>query len=97
MYPYIRAAYHLTNSHFKRPLLFHEVSKLNLRASLTDVDMLGVVNNGRQMTLMDLGRIDIVTRTQLSKLILKHRWNMVIGGTHITCLLYTSPSPRDRG
>lgn len=45
-----------------------------------DLDLNGHMNNGRYLTLMDLGRVDLVARLGVARTLLKRRWNPVVGG-----------------
>jgi acyl-CoA thioesterase FadM len=60
-----------------------ERSVIRLRAGIGDMDLYPEVNNGRQLTLMDLGRIDVAARTGLMRVIRERRWNLVAGGSSI--------------
>ena len=106
-----------------------------------DLDLFLEVNNGRQLTLYDLGRMDFSMKTGFSRELKKQQWGLVVAGSTVryrkrirgfdavvmytrwvgcddrwfymeqsmwvkgvpassvllrTCLLYTSPSPRDK-
>jgi acyl-CoA thioesterase FadM len=37
------------------------------------------MNNGRYLTIMDLGRLDLMFRTGLGRVILKRRWRPMVG------------------
>lgn len=54
-----------------------EVSVLHLRAWLSDLDLSLHVNNGRYLTMMDLGRLDLMVCAGLWRPILKHRWTPI--------------------
>ena len=45
-----------------------------------DIDPWMELNNGRTLTLFDLGRVPLGIRTGLDKVVLKHRWGMAIAG-----------------
>lgn len=51
----------------RSPLGIHDVGRLNLRVVLTDLDVLGHMNNGVYFSLMDLGRMDLMIRAGLWK------------------------------
>ncbi len=51
------------------------VSRLALRVWPNDLDLFAHVNNGRYLTLMDLGRLHIAMRSGLLKAMRKHRWH----------------------
>jgi len=83
MYPYLRVLKILLTSRSKPVLDFQESSVLNLRAGFLDVDNYGEVNNGRQLTLMDLGRYDLGARVGLLNLIKRKKWGLAVGGSSV--------------
>ncbi len=48
-----------------------------------DIDTYGHVNNGRYLTLMDMGRLEWGLRTGIGREILKRRWSPVAGAATI--------------
>jgi len=58
-------------------------SVLTFRVWLNDVDINGHMNNGRYMTLTDLGGVDLMMRTGLFKFLLKHKWRPIIASVSI--------------
>ncbi|MGH7591786.1 MAG: thioesterase family protein [Gemmatimonadales bacterium] len=60
-----------------------DASRLGLRVLPTDLDPNWHVNNGRYLTLMDLGRIDLVIRIGFLRLVFRRRWMPVLGGAVI--------------
>lgn len=60
-----------------------DAGRLQLRVLPTDLDPNWHVNNGRYLTLMDLGRIDLVIRIGLLRPVFRHRWMPVLGGAII--------------
>lgn len=56
-----------------------EESVLNLVVWPTDLDLNLHMNNGRYLSVMDLGRVDHVARTGLLRLIVRNRWQPVLG------------------
>jgi len=58
-------------------------SVVAFRVWLTDIDLNGHMNNGRYLTLMDLGRIDLMIRTGLAKVSLRRKWRPVVGSATI--------------
>ena len=83
MYPYYKAAKVLIRSKFKPGLKIDDESILYLRSGFSDIDMYPEVNNGRHLTLMDLGRFDLAVRTGLIGLIRRKNWGLVVGGASI--------------
>lgn len=81
MYPYFRTIKTILSAKYRSSLNFGDSGILNLRAGLTDIDHYGEINNGRQLTLMDLGRYDLGVRGGLMKLISEKKWGFAIGGS----------------
>lgn len=64
---------------FFRPALKPlDESILTLRVRPTDLDINAHMNNGRFLTVMDLGRLDLIARTPLGKTVVKFRWQPVV-------------------
>lgn len=59
------------------------VSTLRFRVWPTDLDLSLHMNNGRYLTLMDLGRLDFLVRTGLWRPLLRHRWTPIASGIAI--------------
>jgi acyl-CoA thioesterase FadM len=53
---------------------------LRLRVLPNDLDTNLHMNNGRYLTLMDLGRVDLMIRTGLFRAIMREKWMPVIAG-----------------
>lgn len=80
MYPYLRVLRVLTSAVFKKKLDLNGVSELKLRVWLNDCDTYPEMNNGRHLTLMDLGRYDLAFRSGIMKMAGRKRWNFVVAG-----------------
>ncbi len=65
------------------PLGVLETSVLEFRVFPNDLDINFHMNNGRYLTLMDLGRLDLVVRTGLGKEALRQRWRPIVGSAFI--------------
>jgi acyl-CoA thioesterase FadM len=52
-------------------------SALRFRVWPTDLDTSLHMNNGRYLTIMDLGRLDFVVRTGLWRPLVRHRWTPI--------------------
>src|SRR4051812_43699660 len=65
------------------PATLLEETTLELRVRPSDCDLNLHVNNGRFLTLMDLGRIDHAGRSGLIGLFRRERWNPVAAGATI--------------
>lgn len=54
------------------------------RVSLGDLDTVGHMNNGRYLTLLDLGRTDLMVRSGFWSQVKKRGWFPVVAGLSIT-------------
>lgn len=66
------------------PLAPHAVSRITLTTLLTDLDIVGHMNNGRYLSLFDLGRFDLLTRTGLWAILDANGWYSVIANATIS-------------
>ncbi|MGI9526726.1 MAG: acyl-CoA thioesterase [Weeksellaceae bacterium] len=80
MYPFLRFFYNQYKSK-RKPKLNHifEESTLNMTVWPTDIDLFMELNNGRYLTLMDMGRFDIGHRIDLFKIMKKRKWSLMVG------------------
>ena len=68
---------------FKKPLGLLDSAELRFRVFPNDLDIYGHMNNGRYLTLMDLGRMDWIWRTGLGRAARKNRWNPLVASSTI--------------
>ena len=54
-----------------------EASRLSFRVWLHDLDPFGHMNNGRYLTIMDLGRTDMMVRSGLARAAYTQRWTPI--------------------
>jgi acyl-CoA thioesterase FadM len=66
----------------RRPLA--DVFRIRLRVLPTDIDMLRHLNNGRYLSLFDLGRWDMLERTGLTMLLRRRGWYPVVSSATVT-------------
>ena len=83
MYPYLRSARVLLAAQFGQRLKFDGESVLRLWIGLGDIDIFPEVNNGRHLTLMDLGRFDLAVRSGFWKTIHREGWGLTVGGASV--------------
>jgi acyl-CoA thioesterase FadM len=62
---------------------FNEEVGIDYRVWPNDLDLNMHMNNGRYLTLMDLGRLQLMMRTGLAIHILKNGWMPVLGGASV--------------
>lgn len=61
-----------------------DVSTVRVTTLPTDLDLLRHMNNGRYLSLMDLGRWDLLVRTGLMDAMKEHGWYAVVSAETIT-------------
>ena len=87
MYPFLRYSKSIVSAVIAnkkgRSLDLAQTSEVMVRCSLTDLDPMLEMNNGRVLTVYDIGRTDFIIRTGLGKQLFKHRWGMVVAGSTI--------------
>jgi acyl-CoA thioesterase FadM len=54
-----------------------DASVLRFRVWPHDLDIAAHMNNGRYLTLMDLGRLDVMVRSGLWREVLRHKWTPI--------------------
>lgn len=64
---------------------------VTFRVLPTDVDLNGHMNNGRYLTIMDLGRLALFSRAGLLGPALKNRWRPVVGASTMRYLRVLRP------
>jgi acyl-CoA thioesterase FadM len=81
---WFRLFWYLLNG-WRRPSLVlpAQVSSLTFRVLPTDLDVSLHMNNGRYLTIMDLGRVDLMLGSGLLKLLLQHGWTPIASGINI--------------
>lgn len=62
----------------------NEVGRVRVRTLPTDIDILGHMNNGRYLSLFDLGRWDLLVRTGMADVMKRNDWYAVVSAETIT-------------
>ena len=83
MYPYLRLASTLVASRCKSRLSMWDKAVMNLRVWPTDLDPYLELNNGRYLTLMEMGRWELAERCGLLPQVRQRKWGFVVGGASI--------------
>jgi acyl-CoA thioesterase FadM len=83
MYPFIRLMSVYLKSRKAEKLNTTETDESIFRVMPWDIDMFFEMNNGRVITLYDLGRFALANRTGLKKILLENRWGLVVAGSTI--------------
>jgi len=71
-------------------------SEINSRVWPLDLDANMHMNNGRYLSIMDLGRLDLMVRLGMMKTVLKNRWMPVLSAATIRYRLPLDPFQRFR-
>lgn len=79
----LRLFWIILESFFRKRLHPLSESVLHLRVLPNDLDLNFHMNNGRFLSIMDLGRLDLLIRTDLAKALLRHRWQPLVGSVNI--------------
>ncbi|WP_052699926.1 acyl-CoA thioesterase [Martelella endophytica] len=83
MYVWARLLTTLAKAKFAPPLSPpEETSSVVLRVWPHDLDLNLHVNNGRYLTFMDIGRMDLLFRSGLGRRMLKEKWQPVLTGVN---------------
>ncbi|AIL12339.1 hypothetical protein IM40_00490 [Candidatus Paracaedimonas acanthamoebae] len=70
-------------SFFRTPLDFFEISIVSFRVVPTDLDLNLHMTNSRYLSVMDLGRLDLLLRSKGRTFLFKKKWQAVLGASHI--------------
>lgn len=76
---YLRLLMILLSSKWRSAMLPLDTSVITLRVLLNDLDLNRHMNNGRFLTIMDLGRMDLLKRTGTLNLAIENRWMPIVG------------------
>ena len=68
----------------RRRLSLWDESRTPFRVTLTDLDPLRHVNNGKYLSLLDLGRLDLLLRSGAWRTYAEHGWYSVVSAQTIT-------------
>ncbi len=83
MYPISRLLKISFQARKRSPLKFGDTSEITFRCRPWDLDMFLEMNNGRVLTLLDLGRTDLAFRSGLIKQLKKNRWGLAVAGSSV--------------
>lgn len=83
MYPFLRLAFQLAVSRAQVPLGPFDTHVSHHRCWPWDLDMFLELNNGRTLTIYDLGRIPAARRAGLIRVLRQNRWGMTMAGASV--------------
>jgi acyl-CoA thioesterase FadM len=78
----------------RSPLSVRDVGRLELRVTPDDLDVLRHMNNGVYLSLMDLGRVDLLTRAGIWQKFKKLGWYPVVAAQTISYRKSLNPGQR---
>jgi len=84
MYPLLRLIRVVVKSQFQEKLSFDNdyTDKVNLIVLPQDIDPFMELNNGRYVTLLDLGRYSLGARVNMGSFLKRNKWSLTIVGTY---------------
>jgi acyl-CoA thioesterase FadM len=80
----LRTLLTMIRSRRKSPLDFREVGRVTMRVMPNDLDILRHVNNGIYLSLMDLGRMDLMTRSGKWQALQQRGWYPVAAAVTVS-------------
>lgn len=83
MYPVIRTIKTLIRAKKSPALGLTSISSMQFYCRPWDLDMFMEMNNGRILTLYDLGRLDLAVRTGLMAQLQSRNWGLVVAGSTV--------------
>ena len=83
MYPFVRLAKEILNARRQPKLPFDGTHISHHICWPWDIDMFGEMNNGRVLSIYDLGRIPLAFRIGLSDALRQNRWGLTMAGCSV--------------
>lgn len=83
MYPFFRLTKTIIKALLSSKILFNEASEISFRCRPWDIDPFMELNNGRALTLFDMGRFDLIIRSVLGEKIRQKKWRFVVAGSTV--------------
>jgi len=83
MYPYLRLAKVIATALLGQPIELDGVSRLQFLVWPLDIDIYPEMNDGRHLTIMDLGRADFAIRSGILKAGRERGWSLVAAGASV--------------
>jgi len=80
---YVRLFIILFMCKWRKPLKALGTSTVILHVLPNDLDLNWHMNNGRFLTIMDLGRMDLLQRSGILKMAVKNKWMPIVGNAEI--------------
>ncbi|TAG12614.1 MAG: thioeseterase, partial [Rhodobacterales bacterium] len=81
MYPFIRMVTEMARARRMPPLGLFETHVSTVTCWPWDLDPWAELNNGRTLTLYDLGRLPLGRRTGVERVLRSRRWGLTVAGS----------------
>lgn len=83
MYPLLRMLVLMRRAKKQATLAVTDIDESSFTCMPWDLDPFLEMNNGRVLTLYDLGRFNLAIRIGLMRVIKKHKWGLVVAGSTV--------------
>lgn len=83
MYPFLRLAYHTFKASKLKDISIFDTHECTIRIQPQDIDIFNELNNGRILTLFDLGRLPFGYRVGLMTAMKKRGWGLTMAGASV--------------
>lgn len=83
MYPYLRTLIKLATAARAAPLAVDGTDRITIRVLPGDLDGFLELNNGRAITLYDIGRFTLAARTGLLREVRRNKWAFAVAGSFV--------------
>lgn len=67
----------------EKPIAIHDCVETPIWCMPWDLDIFFEMNNGRVLTLFDIGRLEFALRSGLVRALIKNKWGLVVAGSSI--------------
>lgn len=94
MYPFVRTAAVVIKERRKPRLQLFDTHHMSMTCLPWDVDGYGEMNNGRVLTLFDLGRFGLAVRVGLWDMLKQRKWGLVVAGSSVRYRARVTPFQR---
>ncbi|NBD30710.1 MAG: thioeseterase, partial [Alphaproteobacteria bacterium] len=83
MYPFLRMSWQMSRARRAPPMGLWDTHESSHRCWPWDLDIWAELNNGRTLTLFDLGRLPMARRIGMIDLLKARKWGMAVAGASV--------------
>lgn len=94
MYPFVRFGSLVLRERRLPKMGLYETHKMQMTSLPVDIDMFMEMNNGRILTLFDLGRFALSIRIGLFEVLKQQKWGLVVAGSTVRYRARITPFQR---